>query len=45
MEKISEIDQKLNDLKTLRNELSYLANNCHGDDRPDCPILNALSKK
>ena len=45
LEKISEIDQKLNDLKTLRKELSHLAYNCHGDDRPNCPILEALSKK
>ena len=45
LEKISEIDKKLNDLKTLRKELSHLANNCHGDDRPKCPILEALSKK
>jgi Cu(I)-responsive transcriptional regulator len=45
LEKISEIDQKLNDLKTLRKELSHLANNCHGDDKPNCPILEALSKK
>ena len=45
LEKISEIDQKLNDLKALRKELSHLANNCHGDDRPNCPILEALSKK
>ena len=45
LEKISEIDKKLNDLKALRNELSYLANNCHGDDKPNCPILEALSKK
>ena len=45
LEKISEIDQKLNDLKTLRKELSHLAKNCHGDDRPNCPILEALSKK
>jgi hypothetical protein len=22
-----------------------LANNCHGDDKPNCPILEALSKK
>ena len=43
LEKISEIDKKLNDLKTLRKELSHLANNCHGDDRPNCPILEALS--
>ena len=45
LEKIYEIDQKLNDLKALRKELSYLADNCHGDDRPNCPILEALSKK
>ena len=45
LEKISEIDKKLNDLKTLRKELSHLANNCNGDDRPNCPILEALSKK
>jgi len=32
-------------LKALRKELSYLANNCHGDDKPNCPILEALSKK
>ena len=43
LQKISEIDQKLNDLKALRKVLSHLANNCHGDDRPDCPILEALS--
>ena len=45
LQKISEIDKKLNDLKTLRKESSHLANNCHGDDRPNCPILEALSKK
>ena len=44
LEKISEIDQKLNDLKALRKELSHLAKNCHGDDRPNCPILEELSK-
>ena len=44
LEKISEIDQKLNDLKVLRKELSHLAKNCHGDDRPNCPILEELSK-
>ena len=45
LEKIYEIDKKLNDLKALRKELSYLANNCHGDDKPNCPILEALSEK
>ncbi len=45
LEKICEINKKLKELKDLRNELSYLANNCHGDDRPNCPILDAFSQK
>ena len=44
LEKISQIDSKLKDLKDLRNELSFLASNCHGDDKPNCPILDELSK-
>ena len=44
LEKISQIDSKLNDLKDLRNELSFLASNCHGDDKPNCPILDELSR-
>ncbi|MBT3593006.1 MAG: Cu(I)-responsive transcriptional regulator [Hellea sp.] len=45
LEKISEIDKKLSELKSLRDQLSYLAKNCHGDNKPDCPILDALAKK
>ena len=45
LEKVSEIDKKLNELKNLRDELNYLADNCNGDDRPNCPILEAFSKK
>ena len=44
LEKISEIDIKLKELKDLRNELKFLANNCYGDDRSYCPILDELSK-
>ena len=45
LEKISEIDKKLSELKNLRDQLSYLAKNCHGDNKPDCPILDALANK
>ena len=45
LEKISQIDEKLKQLQNLKDELSYLADNCHGDDRPNCPILDALSDK
>ena len=44
LEKISQIDIKLKDLNDLRKELSFLASNCNGDDRPHCPILEELSK-
>ena len=43
LEKISEIDIKLNELKDLRHQLSFLSKNCKGDDCPECPILDALS--
>ena len=44
LEKISQIDAKLIELKDLRHQLSFLANNCKGNDRPECPILDALSE-
>jgi Cu(I)-responsive transcriptional regulator len=42
--KIAEIDRKLKDLTALRNTLSHLAAHCHGDDRPDCPILEGIAE-
>ena len=44
LENISQIESKLKDLNDLKKELSFLANNCHGDDKPNCPILDELSK-
>ena len=43
LEKIDEIDQKLAELHTLRDALLGLADSCHGDSRPDCPIIGALA--
>ena len=43
LEKIAEIDTKLTELNMLRDTLNTLATACQGDDRPDCPILDALS--
>ena len=45
LEKIAEIDTKLTELNMLRDQLSTLASACQGDDRPDCPILDALSDR
>jgi len=43
MKKVAEIDSRLAELQSLRDELSGLTASCDGDHRPDCPILNALS--
>ena len=41
--KIGEIDAKLAELKSLRDTLARLAATCHGDERPDCPIIDDLA--
>ncbi len=41
--KIREIEQKVNELKALKSALQALADNCHGDERPSCPIMDDLA--
>jgi len=41
---VSEIDRKLAELKSMRRTLVDLMERCHGDDRPDCPILDDLAR-
>ena len=43
IQKISDIEDRLAELTRLRDKLAYLASTCHGDSRPDCPILDAFS--
>ena len=43
VKKIGEIDARLVELQSLKDELSTLAASCDGDHRSYCPILNALS--
>ena len=43
LKKVAEIDSRLAELQSLKDELSDLSSACDGDHRPDCPILNALS--
>ena len=37
------IDDKIAQLQSMRATLSHLVKSCHGDDRPDCPILSDLA--
>lgn len=42
---ISALEQKIKELEEMRDTLRHLAKNCHGDSRPDCPILENLAEK
>jgi len=37
------INAKIAELEGLRSTLARLVARCHGDDRPDCPILDDLA--
>jgi MerR family copper efflux transcriptional regulator len=41
---VEEIDRKLAELKSMRDTLVHLMHRCHGDDRPDCPIIDDLAR-
>ncbi|AJO76384.1 MULTISPECIES: Cu(I)-responsive transcriptional regulator [Pseudomonas] len=40
---IDELDRKIAELAGLRDTLQDLVQHCHGDHRPDCPILKDLA--
>lgn len=40
---IVELNQKIDELASLRDTLQELVEHCQGDDRPDCPILKDLA--
>ncbi len=40
---IKELEQKAADLWAMKSSLEHLVHGCHGDDRPECPILEGLA--
>ena len=38
-----ELDVKLKELHVMKATLAHLVEHCHGDDRPDCPIVENLA--
>jgi Cu(I)-responsive transcriptional regulator len=44
MKHIAELDAKIEELRSMRATLAELAQHCHGDDRPECPILDDLGR-
>ena len=40
---VDELRTKISELQAMLRTLEHLTANCHGDGRPDCPILDELS--
>jgi len=44
-EHLAAIDEKIAQLRSMRDTLSQLVDACRGDHRPDCPILSDLASR
>ena len=40
---VEELRQQIGELQAVLSTLEHLVEHCHGDDRPECPILDDLS--
>ena len=40
---IADLDRRIAELQAMRGTLAALSRHCHGDQRPDCPILEDLA--
>lgn len=43
MEHVAGLEARIVELQAMANALKHLAATCHGDDRPDCPIIKGLA--
>ena len=40
---VEELDQRIESMQAMQRTLTNLLDHCHGDERPDCPILDDLA--
>jgi Cu(I)-responsive transcriptional regulator len=40
---LSELEERIASMQAMQRTLSHLVHCCHGDGRPDCPILDDLA--
>lgn len=43
MQHVEELEERIREMEAMRSTLKNLADHCHGDHRPECPILEDLS--
>jgi MerR family copper efflux transcriptional regulator len=42
---IAELDRDIEKLQSIRDQLQRMAACCHGDSRPECPIIEDLARR
>ena len=40
---VADLKKRITALRSIKSAIEMLAAQCHGDDRPDCPILDELA--
>jgi len=40
---VADLERRLAEMQAMKRSLEELASCCHGDERPDCPILDGLA--
>jgi MerR family copper efflux transcriptional regulator len=43
LEHVAELERKAAAIHAMMETLKYLASHCHGDDRPECPIIDEIA--
>jgi MerR family copper efflux transcriptional regulator len=43
LQQVAELEARISEMQRMCNTLKQLATHCHGDARPDCPILEDLA--
>ncbi len=45
MAHVAELEEKAAAIRAMTDTLRHLAHNCHGDNRPDCPIIEGIASQ
>jgi len=40
---VAQLEAKIAEMRAIVNALDHLATHCHGDERPECPILEGIA--
>jgi Cu(I)-responsive transcriptional regulator len=43
LQHVEDLEAKMKQLQNMADTLRHLAHTCHGDNRPDCPIIHELA--